>query len=65
MKIKKTKLYELSRFFDLSAAHEIEKLLKKLLKDRIIFRGKNNWFSLNPNYKKKINKEGIKVGKKD
>lgn len=52
--IRKTKLYELARFFDMNAAHEIENLLKKLLKEKKIYRGKNNWLSINPDYKKQV-----------
>lgn len=51
MGIKQAKLYELVRFFDLNAAHEIEKLVKELVKEGIIRIYKNGWHRINPSYK--------------
>ena len=55
--IKKAKLYELDRFFSMNRAHEIRKVLKSLLNQKIIFRGKNGWHRINPNYKNIKNKQ--------
>lgn len=54
MGIKQAKLYELTRFFDLRAAHEIEKVLKILLKKQVVRKYKNGWFKISPYYKKGV-----------
>lgn len=56
METKKVKLYELDRYFSLNTAHEIENILKDLRKENKIFRGKNGWHRINPEYKKELNR---------